>query len=277
MKAKVSWSGMRYQLQDEFMPLDYGGVSSIVDGGLSYPVIRSRKTTVTTGVTVADKRLSDKRSGVNQDERHVSSGTISLDGVNFDELMGGGSMSWHTSMSSGDFHESNNFAHQDAVLNGSEGPFTYFSTSVDRLQRLSEKLSLNLSWSGQFANGNLSSGEKFYLGGPSGVRAYPVGEAGGDEGHLLNATVEVSGFYDAGRITLNHDRYTEDVVSATGRNTYWLQGAGIGLNWVYASTVVVHTTWAHTIGSNPGRSIYGMNADGRRDNSRFWLQAMLYF
>ena len=290
LKARVSLSGMEYLLQEEFLNLDFRGESGIVEAGLSYPVIRSRKTTVTTGVAYSGKRLADRRSDIELSHRHVNSGTVTLDGVNFDGWLGGGSTSGRVSMSYGDFHELNALAYQDALGNGSEGQFTYFNTSVSRLQRISQRTILDLSWRGQFACNNLNSSEKLYLGGPNGVRAYPVGEAGGDEGHLFNVNLryrlpvspsignmELSGFYDAGRITLNHDRYVDDVVSATGKNSYWLQGVGIGLNWVYGSTLVVRSSWAHTIGDNPGRSIYGTNTDGRKDSNQFWFQAMIYF
>lgn len=290
LKARVSLSGMQYLLQEEFLNLDYRGESGVVDAGLSYPLIRSRKMSVTTGVTYSGKRLADRHSDIELSHRRVHSGTINLDAVNFDGWLGGGSTSGHVAMSHGDFHELNETAYQDAVTNGSEGRFTYFNTSVSRLQRISQRVTLDLSWRGQFACNNLNSSEQFYLGGPNGVRAYPVGEAGGDEGHLFNVNLrcrlpvspsignmELSGFYDAGRITLNHDRYEEDVVSATGNNGYWLQGLGIGLNWVYGSTLVVRSSWAHTIGGNPGRSIHGTNTDGRKDNNQFWFQAMIYF
>ena len=42
------------------------------------------------------------------------------------------------------------------------------------------------SFSGQMAGGNLDPSEKFYLGGSTGVRAYPSGEAGGSTGQLIS-------------------------------------------------------------------------------------------
>jgi len=35
--------------------------------------------------------------------------------------------------------------------------------------------------------------------------------------------VRFGGFFDAGHVTLNHERYTGDVSNATGRNEYWWQ------------------------------------------------------
>ena len=140
------------------------------------------------------------------------------------------------------------------------------------------------------AEGNLDSSEKFSLGGPNALRAYPVGEASGDEGQLLSAelrctlpfaaqsgNLQLIGFYDAGHILINKERYPGDLSTATGRNDYWLLGAGAGLNYAYSGRFSVRGIWAHVIGDNPGRSIAGRNSDGLNDRDRFWLQCMFSF
>src|SRR4029077_11503587 len=63
-----------------------------------------------------------------------------------------------------------------------QGNFNKFNYDVRRQQRLTDDASLLFSASGQLASGNLASAEKMSLGGPNGVRAYPVGEATGDSG-----------------------------------------------------------------------------------------------
>ena len=159
-----------------------------------------------------------------------------------------------------------------------------------RLQRLKERLNAIVSWSDQIAFSNLDSSEKFSLGGSSGIRAYPTGEGAGDEGHLLNTEIhydvpappawgnfQINGFFDAGHITLNKNRYTNDVSNATGRNDYWLKGVGLGINYSSGSRFSLRTCWAKVIGDNPGRSVAGNNSDGKNDKSRYWLQAILQF
>jgi len=39
----------------------------------------------------------------------------------------------------------------------------------------------------------------------------------------------------------------------------------------------VRLSWAHSLGSNPGRSVNGTNADGKTDDNRFWVQATAWF
>ncbi len=88
---------------------------------------------------------------------------------------------------------------------------------------------------GQWAGKNLDSSEKFVLGGAYGIRAYPQGEAAGDEGwlataelrHRLSRYLQWSLFYDAGGIDINRKPF------AAGANSRHLSGYGIGLaaNW----------------------------------------------
>ena len=83
-----------------------------------------------------------------------------------------------------------------------------------------------------------------------GVRAYPVGEAPGDEGYLFNlegrydlpgfissATTQLVGFYDTGHVKLHKTLYTGWNGSlANFPNSYQLSGMGLGLNFFKASS-----------------------------------------
>ena len=73
-------------------------------------------------------------------------------------------------------------------LNGSntQGSYKRLHWGLSRNQFFTDTLSLNLDASGQAANRNLDSSEKFYLGGAAGIRADPLNEGGGAEGQLAN-------------------------------------------------------------------------------------------
>ncbi|NTW51357.1 MAG: ShlB/FhaC/HecB family hemolysin secretion/activation protein [Chlorobiaceae bacterium] len=290
LRGNLSWTGMNYKLQEELKSLDYKGDSSVIAGGLSYPLVKNRTTTVLLGIDYADKHLTDSQNGNGLRDKTVKVGNLSLSALHFDNWLGGGSTSAKLGLSHGDFHESNPLAIIDANLSGTQGGFTTMTAGLSRLQRVADRVTLNLSWSSQYAFDNLDSSERFFLGGPDGVRAYAVGEASGDSGHLLNADLryqlpvpagwgkmQIGGFYDAGHITINTNRFAGDVVSATNKNEYWLQGAGVSMNWQIAGNYVIRGSWAHTIGDNAGRSALGLNSDGKSNNSRFWLQGMIYF
>jgi hemolysin activation/secretion protein len=117
------------------------------------------------------------------------------------------------------------------------------------------------------------------LGGMAGVRAYPEGEAYGDEGYVLNlearwllppwspraiGQLQLVGFIDAGSVVLNKNPWTTD------SNQRSLSGAGIGLNWAAANKYQVRLAYAHKLGNEAARSAPDAN-------DRLWLQAVKYF
>jgi len=290
LRANLAYTGMSYELGSDLASLNYKGNSNSVDASLSYPLLRSRNANVTATTSYGYRGLTDRQAESNIHDKQINNGTVTISGDRYDKLFGGGSLNYNASVTTGSVHESSALTAEDAITNGTEGSYTRFNIGLARLQRLSEKVNLNLSGSAQMAVGNLDSSEKFSLGGPNSLRAYPVGEASGDTGQLLSAelryalpldaklgNLQLISFYDAGHITINNDRYAGDISNATGSNDYWLLGAGAGLNYAYSGNLSLRATWAHTLGDNAGRSTTGNNSDGLNDKSRFWLQSTFSF
>lgn len=291
LKARLSYTGMTYELTDgEFSSLDYSGSSNWVEAGLSHPLHRSRNANITAVFSYGSRTMVDHQGPFDIHDKHAEYGTLGLIGDRFDQLFGDAATTWNLSITRGVLHDRNPAALTDAQANRTEGEFKRVNLGIARMQNIADRTTLALNWSSQLSVGNLDSSERFSLGGPDGVRAYPLGEAAGDNGHLINAdlrytlpfpsswgNLEISGFYDAGRITIQHDRTMSILGTATERNTYWLQGAGIGLSYSYRGRVTLRSVWAHMIGDNPGRSISGNNYDGHADRSRFWVQAAYRF
>lgn len=286
LKGNLAYTGMGYDLVGPLASLDTSGQSHSIDAGVSYPILRSRTANVTTAIGYSFKMLTDSTAGTDIRDKQLHSGVITFSGDRYDTHLGGGYTSWNAGVTIGSLDEKV----ADIAITKTQGTYSRFNLGVSRLQRLAERLSLNLSYSGQFSLDNLDSSEKLNLGGPSGVRAYPIGEASGDEGHLLNldlrydlplpatiGSLQLAGFYDAGQITLHHDLWPNAVATATNENSYWLQGAGLGLAYGYGNRFSIKTSWAHVIGDNPGRSFTGKDSDGRNDENRFWFQGTVYF
>ena len=112
------------------------------------------------------------------------------------------------------------------------------------------------SVSGRRASKNLDSAEKISLGGPFGVRAYPVGEAAGDDGYLatielrydvrqnmLPGSLSLSVFYDTGTVSINHDPY------AAGDNNRRLSGAGLGVTLTKPRNFEARLSYASKVGN----------------------------
>lgn len=286
LRGSLGYTGMNYEVGKELADLEYKGFGHTADAGVSYPLLRSRKSNINTGITYGYGLLVDKQAGQRIRDKSLNTGTLAFNGNIYDSFLGGGYTSWFANLTAGDFDESI----ADVSIIGSEGWFTRYNFGLMRQQQLMHRFAAVFGWSMQLAPGNLDSSQKIYLGGPGAVRAYPVGEGGGDCGHLFNFDMNYAipapsnwgdfalvGFYDAGQVTMNADRYSGDVQTATGKNSYWLIGCGVGISYSYQNKYVLRSYWAHTIGDNPGRSSAGMNADGKDDDSRYWLQAMMYF
>ena len=112
------------------------------------------------------------------------------------------------------------------------GRFSKVNLDAARLHQLAKGWTLYGRLAGQWASKNLDASEKFALGGPNGVRAWPAGEALGDDGWLGQFEVryridafEPYLFVDAGGVRINHSPWAE------GTNTRSLAGAGLGMRW----------------------------------------------
>jgi hemolysin activation/secretion protein len=171
--------------------------------------------------------------------------------------------------------------------------FTKLTFAANRNQQMVEDGATTLygAISGQFASTNLNSAEQFYLGGPYGVRAYPVAQSGGSQGAL--ATLELrhqilekliaSAFFDAGTVQQYKNPNTYDALKGgtNANNTYSLMGAGLGLKWDYEGWNI-NASIAWKVGQNPlYASYYGafrpVNTDGTSTQPRGWISASYNF
>ena len=166
--------------------------------------------------------------------------------------------------------------------------FAKLAFSANRTQQLVEDGSTNLyaAISGQFASVNLNTAEQLYLGGPYGVRAYPVAQSGGTQGgifnlelrHQLREKLMLTTFFDAGVVQQYKNLYPGWQGQTNANNTYSLMGAGFGLKWDYEGwSVGASVAWM--IGKNPLYNQYGqpVNTDGTTTQPRGWVNASYNF
>ena len=275
-------SNMRYRLiTEEFAALDSKGTSSTAGLEASYPLIRSRLQNLYFNASLDHKSFDNQANGVTSTNYQASSLSLSLSGNLFDKLGGGGANSASLALTSGqlDLSGSPNQA-ADAASSQTDGSYRKLRYSVSRQQVITDEVSFYAALSGQWASKNLDSSEKFYLGGSSGVRAYPGSEAGGAAGQLLNLELRwrlpegfnLTGFIDAGQVTVNANN---NFTGAPLLTDYGLKGAGLTLAWQGNSGLNLRTTWARRIGDNPNPTATGNDQDGSLVSNRFWLTASL--
>ncbi|QWE11157.1 ShlB/FhaC/HecB family hemolysin secretion/activation protein [Polynucleobacter sp. es-EL-1] len=166
--------------------------------------------------------------------------------------------------------------------------FAKMTFSANRNQQIVEDGSTTLysAISGQFASTNLNSAEQFYLGGPYGVRAYPVAQSGGSQGgiftvelrHQLKEKLMISSFFDVGVVQQYKNLYPDWQGATNANNTYSLMGAGVGLQWGYEGWNI-NASVAWKVGQNPLYSYTGqpVNTDGTTTQPRGWISASYNF
>ncbi len=124
-----------------------------------------------------------------------------------------------------------------------------------------------LKLSGQKAGSNLDSSEHIYLGGAHGVRAYPQGEASGDEGllgtmelryHTPVKGLTLSTYFDAGHV---------EITKSGSDGNMTLKGWGLGLSYTRPGDWFARFDYARRIG---GDELMSRDAASRQ---RMWFMA----
>jgi hemolysin activation/secretion protein len=284
IRVGINASHLTYGIiTSDFSALDAHGTSDTVGLEASYPLLRSRLRNLYVSLNGDDKRFDNSSAGLTTTKYSAQSATLGLSANSFDTLLGGGATSASVALVRGriDLAGSPNEA-IDALTTRTAGSFQKLRFSASRLQALTDRVSLYAGVSGQSADKNLDSSEKLYLGGSTGVRAYPQDEAGGSEGVLMSLEARtrlprnfnVIGFVDAGRVRVNK---LNDIPGALERNSIDLKGAGVSAGWTASYGLTLQATVSHRIGSNPNPTSTGDDQDGSLEKIRFWLQASMPF
>ena len=289
----ANYGYLRYHdIDDLGSTLGLEGYARYAGTGLDYGLIRSRNLSVRLSGSLNWKALVDESTVGRLHDKRSFSGTLGVSGDMRDDLMGGGLTTLSLGWTWGDLDLSrveSALAVDEASLR-TQGQFHRLNAQVARLQKLSGDVSLFGRLYGQWASKNLDSSEEFALGGPYGVRGYPVGEGQGDMGLLATielrydvpappeiGNLQLAAFLDAGRIWVNKNPDGIAAVNACGCNAYGLAGAGLSARWT-RKNLSFSASYAHALGNNPGRSLVtGKNADGADNDHQFWLQGAIRF
>ena len=275
-------SGMSYKLiAPEFLALNGKGTSATYGLEASYPIIRARLKNLYFNAAADSKTFDNESAGATTTRYTVDSTTFGLTGNLFDNLAGGGANSASLSFTQGrlDLDGSPNQA-ADAATTRSAGSFSKLRYAATRQQVITDSVSLFGSLTGQLASKNLDSSEKFYLGGSSGVRAYPASEGGGAEGALLTLELRwrlpegfnLTAFQDSGSVTVNRNN---DYTGAASPKVIALRGSGLSLAGQSSSGLNLKLTWARRQGRNPNSTASGNDQDGSHVIDRLWLTTSL--
>jgi hemolysin activation/secretion protein len=270
------------------------GRSKTIGMNLSYPLLRSPAANANFSAGADRKNYLNKtvQDSVITSEYRIDNMVFTLSGNRFDGWAGGGVNAGSVTLTKGHL----------VIGSGNSGygvntptTFTKINLNVSRNQQLvPDKTVLSVSLSGQIASVDLDSAERFYLGGPNGIRAYPGSQGGGSQGAMINIEIQQqledkfvgSVFYDAGFVEQfrNKATYTASKgvtptsVGTNADNSYALQGIGLGLKRA-DKDFIFSTSIAWKLGHNPLYNIrgVGVNNDGRSKSAYIWAQAQWIF
>lgn len=238
LRAGAAWFDTRYKLGKEFRNLDAHGTASSFSVFAAYPFVRSQSANLNGTLSYEDKSLRDHIGATaTVTPKKVRVTTLGLSGSLQDSFGGGGISSFDLGLAFGRLAiDSRSALLIDNASARSNGGYTRVLFGASRLQRFTDSTLLWVSLSGQQASKNLDSSEKFSLGGVNGVRAYPQGEASGDQGHRASLELRqrlmdgLQGtlFYDWGQVRINKTPF-----GAPSDNGRRLAGVGVGLNANY--------------------------------------------
>lgn len=285
LRVGASATHMQYKLIGELASLKAKGDAQTYGINASYPLLRSGMRNINLSGAYDRKYYFNEANQITTSEKKIDAFIFSVSGDSLDGFGAGGMTLWSANVTGGKVDLSATQTNELADQNGprTKGSYSKLGYSLSRLQRVTDKATLWATVSGQLAGKNLDSSEKMSLGGPSGVRAYPVLEGNGDDGWLttlearynIRPELQVSAFYDHGWIKLSHDA---NYAGAPQVNSGVLKGAGLGVSWTQPGNFMVKAVWARRIGDNPfANPLNGKDQDGSLDKDRLWLTAIKFF
>jgi hemolysin activation/secretion protein len=254
--SNIGVSRLKYTLGDIYKALDAYGYATVLEAGLSYPIIKTFTTNLNVQGQFTHRIMSDWMNE-QDDKKSIDDFTISLKGdkaINLFDLQS--SVFGVISFTQGHKNlESQTAKTNDSIIQTS-GDFSKVNLGLTHKLKLNEKLMLTTIFNAQRSfNKNLDSSQKLSVGGAYGLRAYGDNELSGDKGFLFSTELtyalpvlkdishNIGLFYDTAKIWSNTNTWDglED-------NTRRLNDIGVSYNALYKS-INFRTSFAHGFGS----------------------------
>ncbi|AXI02883.1 ShlB/FhaC/HecB family hemolysin secretion/activation protein [Aquirhabdus parva] len=235
LRLGAAFSNLRYSLGESFKILDAHGIARTKAIYGSFPILATPTSHINANLSLERRDLTDITGLVNLDNRRsLDTAILTLSGDFRDTLLLTPAVNaWRVTTAAGKLDlKTQSVSIIDDKTAQTAGHYDKVTVSFTREQLLPASFSLYLSGLAQRSNKNLDSSEQITLGGGNGIRAYPEGEAPGDQGWIgtaelryrLNSELQLTSFYDAGTIQANHFPYINQ------NNNRHLSGFGVGAN-----------------------------------------------
>ncbi len=287
----INASALKYDvIEGAGLSLKPAGNAQTISLAASYPSLRGRNLNITSNAALEIKHYKNTSSNGLESDYKVDLFTIgsSLGHRNSLTLAGQTSASLDLDLGYADYGNSPASFRAGKISQEVEGRFARLRWNLNNTQFYTQTISSVIKFNGQLADSNLDSSQKFYLGGATGVRAYPSSEGGGSDGLLVNlelhkelpADLSLVGFYDYGlaKEYVNNTNKLTHLPNATGQNGFNMNGYGASLEWK-PSFLKLHSSislvWSKRIGDNPKPQADGTDSDGTRHDNFYWINASI--
>ena len=256
-------SRMDYELSGAFRSLGAEGTADTLSFFGTTPLRRTAGSSLAVTYGWDGRRLKDEYKKVGMTlEKHSS--TFHL-GIKGEERQHRTSWSYDLTGYYGHLGADSDWARRQMARAGTDGKFAKGVLNLNLRHKISDRWNIGLKAQAQKAGTNLDSSEEIYLGGASGVRAYPQGEVSGDNGCL--GSIELSYRTDVPNLVLStyfdmgHVQYAND--GKDGSET--LKGWGIGVSYSRPGDYFMRLDWARRVGLPEGAS------EAAKAKNRLWF------
>ena len=288
MRGGVSLNHLEYKIGKDLKtdPKSKGNAFTY-SVNVKYPLLRSAIRALLISGNYNFKDMYNETTGVETSDKTIENYSSELLFQNIDNILLGGYMQTVLNQTFGELDLSGAASDlsSDQGTSGAKTDGSFSKTYIQflRIQRIAERLDLQILGSMQLASQNLDSSEKFTLGGIGGVRAFPSGEASGDEGKKVSFDLKYKPgssyinlfddmqfglFYDYGNIKQYKDLLN---INMTTPNKYSLKGWGAFLDMFSGNNFSLKLGVADSVSGNPGKTSSGNNSDGKDNTWRYWF------
>jgi hemolysin activation/secretion protein len=282
----ASATGFQYRLGKDFASTGANGEGQVYTLYALHPLLRTRNANVFIQGAAERKDLEDRQDPDIVVDQTITNGKLGVVGDFRDRLISGGLNSYSLTVTSGKLEIAPAdalAADQSAVGGQRAGHFSKINLEYRRLQRITDQLNLLFAYAAQGANRNLTAAEQMALGGPNGVRAYPVGEAPGDVGQIgtlelrylvpklqvFGGDLTLSTFIDHGQVLTQKN--PTPAAAAVSPNRRSITGAGVGVSLGREGNFLLRLDIATPLDDETPIS------DSKKVDPRIWAQAIKWF
>ena len=269
----LGYSRMDYKVGGALRALQAQGTADTLSAFGSRPIYHLTKSSLTFTYGYDYRKLDDDITAYSDMDSRKHSHSVHA-GITGFERSDGLAVNYEVKATTGSVSMDSQRSRSMDTMNGGEhtsGRYTKGEASFTAVQQLGHRSDVMVKASGQIASHNLDGSEEMYLGGASGVRAYPQGEGSGDEGVLgtietrfyTNVTGLIASTYlDIGHVRYRNDGGLDSASKGQPSSGETLKGWGIGLAYTKGDDWFARLDYARRIGDDPNLSQFA-KARGR--------------